>query len=111
MEMLFGLLDDPSIYCRENAMQAIYTTVNSEYVIKALQKIDKIELFYHGKLISDGLLNFSGRAKVICEGIENAEQAEILKSIGCDMMLGFYFSCVLPLSECEKFFLSANETI
>lgn len=59
IEMLFGLLDEPSIYCRENAMQALYTTGDSDYVIKALKKIDKSDLFYHGKLLSDGLLNFS----------------------------------------------------
>lgn len=59
-EMLIGMLDEPSIYCRENAMQALYTTGDSECVIRALQKIDRSELFYHGKLISDGLLNFAG---------------------------------------------------
>ena len=63
VEMLFGLLEEPSIYCRENAMQALYTTGDSEYVLKALKKIDKSELFYHGKLISDGLMNFAGSMK------------------------------------------------
>lgn len=61
-ETLYGLLDEPSIYCRENAMQALYTTGDSECVIKALKKIDKSDLFFHGKLISDGLLNFAGNS-------------------------------------------------
>ncbi len=48
-------------------------------------------------------------AKVICEGIETAEQFDMLKSIGCDMIQGFYFSRVLPLSECERFIISNFE--
>ena len=42
-------------------------------------------------------------ARVICEGIENKEQQEMIKEIGCDMMQGFYYSRVLPLGECERF--------
>lgn len=42
-------------------------------------------------------------AKVICEGIENKEQQEMIKEIGCDMMQGFYYSRVLPMGECERF--------
>ncbi len=45
-------------------------------------------------------------ATVICEGIETKEQVEMLKKINCDMMQGFYYSRVLPLSECEKFALA-----
>lgn len=45
-------------------------------------------------------------ARVICEGVENREQSEMLKNIDCDMMQGFYNSRVLPLSECEKFVLA-----
>ena len=46
-------------------------------------------------------------ARVICEGIEFKEQQEMLCNIGCDMLQGFYYSRVLPLSECERF-LSLN---
>lgn len=45
-------------------------------------------------------------AAVICEGIETPEQLEMLKSLNCDMTQGFYNSRVLPLPECESFFLS-----
>ena len=48
------------------------------------------------------LVHESG-AKVLCEGVENLGQAEFLDKINCDMMQGFYFSKILPLSECEKF--------
>ena len=42
-------------------------------------------------------------ARVICEGIETKEQQEDIKSMGCDMLQGFYYSRVLPLPECERF--------
>ncbi len=69
IESMFTLLDEPSIYCRENAMQALYSSGDSDYVIKALQKIDKSDLFYHGKLIYDGLLNFVGNTKELIDKI------------------------------------------
>lgn len=62
-ETLLSLLDEPSIYCRENTMQALYTTGDSDCIMKALKIIDKSDLFYHGKMLSDGLLNFTGSAK------------------------------------------------
>lgn len=69
IESMLTLLDEPSIYCRENAMQVLYTSGDSDYIIKALEKIDKSDLFYHGKLISDGLLNFAGSANDLIDKI------------------------------------------
>ena len=48
------------------------------------------------------LVHHSG-AKILCEGVENSQQAEFLDNIGCDMMQGFYFSKILPSVECQKF--------
>lgn len=62
VNMLFELLDKPSIYSRENAMQALYTTGNAEYIVRALKIVDRGSNFYHDKLISDGLLRFEGDA-------------------------------------------------
>ncbi len=50
-------------------------------------------------------------AQVICEGIETSEQLEMLKGLSCDMVQGFYHSRVLPLTECERFFLSNEAKI
>lgn len=38
-------------------------------------------------------MNFCGQLhlKVVCMGVENEEQAEYLKSIGCDYATGFYY--------------------
>lgn len=45
-------------------------------------------------------------AKVICEGAETQQQVDMLKSIDCDIIQGFYYSRVLPLTEGEKFILT-----
>ena len=41
-------------------------------------------------------------ARIVIEGVESREQAELLKEIGCDMMQGYYYSGVLPSAECRK---------
>ena len=56
-KLLLGLLRQPGLYCRESAMQAIYTAGDPALVVQALLIIDGERWFYHGRLISDGLLN------------------------------------------------------
>lgn len=41
-------------------------------------------------------------ASVICEGVENKEQLEVLKKLGCPQIQGFYFDMPLSKSEFEK---------
>lgn len=59
-EVLLELLHEPSIYCRENAMQALYTAGDPDILVRALRIIDASSLYYHSKLLSDGLLNYTG---------------------------------------------------
>lgn len=68
-EILYGLLDERSVYCRENALQALYTTGNCKCVLAAIRKIDKSDLFFHEKLLCDGLLNFTGNTEELIDGI------------------------------------------
>lgn len=42
--------------------------------------------------------------KTIAEGVEEVEQYEILKSLNCDQIQGYYFSKPLPLEEIEERF-------
>ena len=69
-DMLIHLLSEPSLYCRENAMQALYTSGDCGCIIKALKIIDKSDMFFHGKLISDGLLTFTGDHNELAEQIK-----------------------------------------
>ncbi len=41
--------------------------------------------------------------KVVAEGIENQKMAELLRSYGCDLFQGYYFSKPLPMFEFQKF--------
>lgn len=44
--------------------------------------------------------------EVIAEGVDNKEQAEILKKLKCNTIQGFYYSQALPLKDYEKFLIS-----
>ena len=40
--------------------------------------------------------------RVLCEGAETQEQANMLRDIGCDYIQGYYFYHPLPLKEIER---------
>ena len=41
--------------------------------------------------------------EVLCEGVETAEQVELLRRLGCDYLQGFYFCRPLPKDEATEF--------
>ena len=45
----------------------------------------------------------------IAEGVETAEQLFVLKSLGCDIVQGYYFSRPVPAGEYEAFLLARKE--
>ena len=68
-EVLLKLLNEPSIYCRENAMQALYTAGDPAVLVRALRIIDASSLYYNTKLLADGLLNFNGDKTQLAEAL------------------------------------------
>ncbi len=68
-DAMLALLHEPSLYCRENAMQALYTSGDVDCIMRALETIDESDLYFHDKLLSDGLLNFAGDHHALCERI------------------------------------------
>ncbi|HWJ35585.1 MAG TPA: EAL domain-containing protein [Steroidobacteraceae bacterium] len=47
-------------------------------------------------------LAHSLRLKVVAEGVETAEQLELLRTLGCDQYQGFYHSAAVPPGEIEE---------
>lgn len=58
--ILLRALRVPNTYCRENALQAIYGSGQTELVIEALEMLDSEHIAHNKKLLSDGLLTFRG---------------------------------------------------
>ena len=73
--MLLDLLHESSIYCRENAMQALYTAGDPAVLVRALRIIDASSLYYHSKLLSDGLLNYTGDTRELADALWEAFDA------------------------------------
>ena len=53
-------------------MQALYTTGDADCIMRAIKIIDKSDMFFHGKLFCDGLLNFAGSSRILGEKIIEA---------------------------------------
>ena len=55
--------------------------------------------------VVDAIIKMSHRLqmKVVAEGVESAQQVELLKKMGCDFIQGFYYSKPLPMDELLNF--------
>lgn len=66
-DIMLDLVRESSLYCRENALQALYSIGNCEDVIKALFILDGGTNYHNPKLVTDGLLSFTGDEKRLAE--------------------------------------------
>lgn len=66
-DLMLELVNNQSLYCRENALQALYSIGDCESVVKALTVLDGGTYYHDKKLITDGLLKFTGDAKKLSE--------------------------------------------
>ena len=55
--------------------------------------------------VVDAIIQMSHRLKmkVVAEGVESAQQVELLKRMGCDFIQGYYYSKPLPMDELLDF--------
>ena len=64
-----------------------------------------------GKVVIKSIIELSKRLgmKVTAEGIEELEQVEFLKNVGCDYIQGYVFSKPLLISDFENFAYENNK--
>lgn len=67
MEILLSYMEDSTVYCRENVLNALYTLGNVQAVENAFSYLNDKGLFHHQKLLTDGLLNFRGDREELAE--------------------------------------------
>lgn len=48
------------------------------------------------------------RKEIVCEGVETAEQLELLTGLGVDFIQGYYFSKPLPADQFVRFIMEKN---
>lgn len=63
------LVMEPSVYCRENALFALYSAGSADIVVRAYILMNRQHIKHSRKLITDGLLEFNGDKKVLAEAL------------------------------------------
>lgn len=64
-ELLLGYVQKQNLYCRIQALQALCACGNVDYMIKALALQDDDAVFLHEKILTEGLLSFTGDADAL----------------------------------------------
>lgn len=63
VETMYGFLNSNSLYCRANAMKALFSIEKVDNVIKAIGIINSNKLEYNHNLLTSNLKNFNGDKK------------------------------------------------
>lgn len=69
VKLMLIFVIQPSIYCRENALYALYASGEADIVVKAFTLMNRHNVQHSRKLISDGLLEFTGDKLELTEKI------------------------------------------
>lgn len=59
-ELLLDYVKRNNLYCRLNALSALYSFADVEYIARAVKLQDDGKVFIHEKILTEGLLTFSG---------------------------------------------------
>ncbi|KJZ88086.1 diguanylate cyclase/phosphodiesterase (GGDEF & EAL domain) with PAS/PAC sensor(s) [Clostridium sp. IBUN22A] len=114
LEKIFASLNDLSISTSIDDFGTGYSSLSyiQQFSFNRLkiakELIDKISTDCSNNHIVEAIVVMSKSLKVatIAEGVENYEQVNILKDIGCDEIQGYVFSKPLPAKELEYNFSS-----
>lgn len=63
MDFMIQMIMHKGVYARENALRALYRIGNKEAVLAAWEKMEDNEIYHSKKLLSDGLLGFTGDSR------------------------------------------------
>lgn len=67
MKILISYMDNSTIYSRENILRALYVLGNAQAIETAFQIMNDRKWFHHHKLLSDGLMTFTGDKEELSE--------------------------------------------
>lgn len=96
-DFLYELLMSSSIYSTENALMAFYHIGNPSLIISAYKKMSKKNILYSNKLISDGLLEYSGNKNELCSKLyDNFDKFNEEIKIG---ILTYFRNCKYNIKE------------
>lgn len=59
-EIIVGYMEKDSLYCRVNALQALYSFGSIDSIVKAIAIQDASGAFLHEKILTEGLLSYKG---------------------------------------------------
>lgn len=65
--MVLDLIKSRNIYLRQNALETVFTTGNVDYVLRAIRTIDEMKVYHNSKLITDGLMKFTGSRRKLAK--------------------------------------------
>lgn len=66
-EIMLSYLDDSTVFCRENVLQALYALGRPGAVENALQLMNERKWYHSPKLLSDGLTMYTGNREELVE--------------------------------------------
>lgn len=66
VEILLSYMDNSTVYCRENVLNALYALGNEQAVEHAFGRLNDQGWYHNPRLLSDGMMRFSGdRAQLV----------------------------------------------
>ena len=66
---MIQLTAQSSIYCRENALTALYVTGSVELIVKAYRLMTRRHIEHSRKMVTDGLLEFCGDREALAQAL------------------------------------------